>query len=100
LNGRPAYAPPTAAPRWCISCGPTTGRWSQGKNGLCRTCHTREHGYVSISERSAEHLRELREERAKLTVRLPAPRREDGSLVPKREVFADGRWFDVLFDGT
>lgn len=95
-----AYAPPTAAPRLCISCGPTTQKWAQGRHGLCRQCFTREHGYVSNSEREAERLRELREDRARLSVRLPAPRREDGSLVPKREVCINGQWFDVMYDGT
>lgn len=79
--------------RRCESCGPRTGKYAQEKSGLCRACHRREENSVGIIEREAR-----RREQGKIAhAQRMIPKPPGG---PRRVVRADGKEFEVLWDGT
>lgn len=80
--------------RLCQSCGHQTGRYAQDASGLCRRCHHVETGYVGCVSREAARVERGRLKLAGVARRIPKP---EG---PRRIVIADGKEFEVLWDGT
>ncbi|MES2341687.1 MAG: hypothetical protein V4597_08415 [Pseudomonadota bacterium] len=77
-------------------CRACRGKWSQGADGLCRSCH-REVQQAADAAEAEQYVGRMAEHVAAARARRQASQPPQAVL---RTVVIDGRWYDVVFDGA